>query len=168
MTAWNERSHEERHLFNPAFCSSLLWHSAMGAKENQISQRSSLSYVETFLILPLALHQRTRESIPIRVTSSLPVWVSENPLAIASFPARARSLVPHTKEALFFGACSGLFEFEADQLLVNADRVTSMRKMRRRVSAEVDQCYKKAHFLGKWLTRSGTPETILTLLGIRP
>lgn len=168
MTAWNERSHEERHLLNPAFCSSLLWHSAMGAAENQISQRSSLSYAESFLILPLALHKQTRESFPIRVTSSLPTWVNENPLVIASLPARARSLVPHTKEALLFGSCGGLFRFEADQLLVNADQLKNMRRMLLRVSTEVQQCYKKARLLGKWFTRSGTPETIFTLLGIRP
>jgi len=168
MTAWYERSHEERHLLNPAFCSSLLWHSAMGATENQNSLRSSLSYIEAFLILPLVLHQQTRESIPIKTNSSLPVWVNKNPLVIASLPARSKALVPYTKEALFFGACGGLLDFEADQLLANTALVSRMKQMILRTSNEVQQCNKKARFLGKWFTRTGTPETIFSLLGIRP
>lgn len=168
MTAWNERTHEERHLLNPAFCSTLLWHAAIGATENQNSSRSSLSYIEAFLILPLTLHKSTRDSLPIRINSSLPVWVSENPLVVASLPARTRAIVPHTKEALVFGASGELYQFEGDQLQVNAGKASGISSMLRRTSDEVQQCNKKARFLGKWFTRTGTPETIFTLLGMRP
>ena len=60
MTAWHERAHEERHLINPAFCSVLLWHAGKGSSESTNSPRSSLSFNEAFLILPLVLHQKTR------------------------------------------------------------------------------------------------------------
>lgn len=168
MTTWNERTHEERHLLNPAFCSTLLWHAAVGATENQNSPRSSLSYIEAFLILPLTLHQPTRDSLPIRINSSLPVWVNENPLVIASLPSRARTLVPHTKESVVFGASGELYQLEGDLLRVNVDKASSISKMLRRTSDEVQQCNKKAQFLGKWFTHTGTPETIFTLLGMRP
>ncbi len=168
MTPWHERVYEERSLFNPAFCSILLWHAGKGAVGNPNSLRSSLSYIEAFLILPLVLHQGTRESLPSRIDSSLPVWIKKNPLVIASLPDRARALVPHTKEALVFGGIGALYQFESNHLLVNNERESGIRAMLRQTSNEVQQCAKKARFLGRWFTYTGTPETIFTLLGIRP
>lgn len=168
MIPWHERAHEERNLFNPAFCSILFWYAARGASENPNPTRSSLCYTESFLILPLILHEGTRRSLPIRINSSLPVWVTRNPLAIASLPRRARALIPYTKEALFFGTAGQLFKFEGEQLQANADQESDIRAMLRRSSDEVQLCARKTRFLGKWLTRTGTPETIFTLLGVRP
>ena len=167
MTAWHERAHEERNLLNPAFCSALLWHAGKGSSESQNQLRSSLSYIEAFLILPLVLHQESRESLPSRVTSSLPVWVNDNPSVIASLPRCARALVPHTKEAIIFGGNGGFYRVEEGQLLISGERESVIRKMVNGTSDEVQQCMKKARFLGKWFT-TGTPETIFTLLGVRP
>lgn len=168
MTTWNERTHEERHLLNPAFCATLLWQAALGAAGNKKSLRSSLSYAEAFLILPLILHQATRSSLPIRINSSLPVWVSENPLLLASLAGRAKALVPHTKEALVFGAGGDLYQIEGHLIQINASKTSDISAVLRETSDEVRQCNKKAGFIGKWFTRTGTPETIFTLLGIRP
>ena len=168
MIVWHERSREERNLLNPAFCSTLLWQAGKGASDNHNSPRSSLSYIEAFLILPLVLHQGTRESLPSRINSSLPVWVNDNPLVIASLPNRARALVLHTKEAIIFGGTGGLYSVEERQLLISAERESAIRTMVRGTSDEVQQCMKKARFLGKWFTHTGTPETIFTLLGVRP
>ena len=168
MIPWHARAYEERNLLNPAFCSTLLWHAGKGAAENPNSPRSSLYFIEAFLILPLVLHQGTRDSLPFRVNSSLPVWANNNPLVVASLPDRARALVPHTKEALVFGGTGALYHFESNQLLVNAERESGIRTMLRQTSNEVQQCAKKARFLGRWFTHTGPPETIFTLLGIRP
>lgn len=168
MTAWHERAHEERHLINPAFCSVLLWHAGKGSSESTNSPRSSLSFNEAFLILPLVLHQKTRQSLPSRINSSLPVWINDNPLFVESLPRRARSLVPFTKEAIVFGGTGGLFRFEGDEMLITVEREPDIRAMVFRTSNEVQQCMKKAHFLGKWFTHTGSPETIFTLLGVRP
>ena len=168
MTAWHERAHEERHLINPAFCSVLLWHAGKGSSESTNSPRSSLSFNEAFLILPLVLHQKTRHSLPSRIISSLPVWINDNPLVVESIPRRARSLVPFTKEAIVFGGTGGLFRFEGNEMLITVEREPDIRAMVLRTSNEVQQCMKKAHFLGKWFTHTGSPETIFTLLGVRP
>lgn len=163
-----KRTHEERHLLNPAFCSTLLWHAALGATEIENSPRFSLSYIEAFLILPLTLHQSTRNSLPTRINSSMPVWVSNNPLVIASFPGRAKDLVSYTKEALVFGASGDLFQIEGGDIQANSGMSSIIRSVLRRTSTEVQECSKKAHFLGKWFAYTGTPETIFTMLGIRP
>lgn len=168
MKTWNERAHEERHLLNPAFCSALLWAAARGAASRPSSARSSLSFLEAFLVLPLVLHQRTRKTIPNILTSSLPVWVNAQPLIVASLPNRARSLVPYTKEAISFGGCHRLFEVTEDQIFGTAVAERSMNRMLRQSSEEVRECMKKAEFIGRWFAHTGAPETIFTLLGIRP
>jgi len=168
MILWNERAHEERNLLNPAFCSILLWHAGEGSTENSNSPRASLSYIESFLVLPLILHQGTRDSLPSRTNSSLPVWVNDNPLVIANLPNRARALVSHTKEAIIFGGTGGLFRIEEGQLLTSAEQMSAIRTIMRDTSVEVQQCMRKARFLGKWFTHTGSPETIFTLLGVRP
>lgn len=168
MNAWQERTHEERNLLNPAFCSMLLWHAAKGASENSNSIRTSLSFNEAFLILPLALHQNTRESLPVRVSSSFPVWISANPLIVASLPERAKSLVPYTKEAITFGTSGGIFGIESEEIEIVSDYASRVRAAMRQTSAEVQQCMKKSEFLGKWFAHTGSPETIFTLLGVRP
>jgi len=168
MKAWAERAHEERHLLNPAFCSSLLWAAARGAVTRASLPRASLSFLEAFLILPMVLHQRTRRTIPNILTSSLPVWINAQPLIVASLPNRAKSLVPYTKEAIAFGGCHRLIEVTADQIFSSRDAERSMNRMLRQSSEEVRECMKKAEFVGKWFAHTGAPETIFTLLGIRP
>ena len=168
MKPWTERAHEERHLLNPAFCSSLLWAAAQGATTRARSPRDSLSFLEAFLILPLVLHQKTRKTIPNILTSSLPAWINAQPLIVASLPSRARSLVPYTKEAVAFGGCYRLIEVTADQIFSSADAKLSMNRMLHQSSKEVRECMKKAEFVGKWFAHTGAPETIFTFLGIRP
>jgi len=168
MKTWAERAHEERHLLNPAFCSSLLWAAARGAVSRASSPRASLSFLEAFLILPVVLHQKTRKTIPNILSSSLPVWINAQPLIVASLPNRARSLVPYTKEAIAFGGRYRLISVNADQIFGSAEAERLMNRMLRQSSEEVQECMKKAEFLGKWFAHTGAPETIFTLLGIRP
>ena len=168
MKPWTARAHEERHLLNPAFCTSLLWAAARGAAARPSSARASLSYLEAFLVLPLVLHQKTRKTIPNTLASSLPVWINAQPLIVASLPNRARSLVPYTKEAIFFGGCHRLIEVTGDQIFSVAVVERTMNSILRRSSEEVRACVKKAEFVGKWFAHTGAPETIFTFLGIRP
>jgi hypothetical protein len=57
MKYWEDRSHEERNLLNPAFCSTILWHAGKGATGRSVPPRQSLSFIEAFLILPIVLHR---------------------------------------------------------------------------------------------------------------
>ena len=168
MRAWKERTHEERHLLNPAFCSLMLWFAAKGAASSPIQPRRSLSFLESFIILPLVLHQRSRQNIPRILASSLPVWISSQPLLVANLPTRSRSLVPYTKEAILFGGCNNLFRIEEDQIVAASGLDKAISAILRQSSAEVQECMKKSEFVGKWFAHTGSPETIFTLFGIRP
>lgn len=168
MNSWKQRTHEERHLLNPAFCSALIWSAAKGATAKAHHPRKSLSFLEAFIVLPLVLHQKSRQNIPGMLTSSLPVWISAQPLLVANLPSRARSLVPYAKEAITFGGCNSLFVLEEDQIIVSTDFDRAIKTMLRASTDEVQECMKKAEFVGKWFAHTGAPETIFTLFGIRP
>lgn len=165
---WKDRSHEERHLLNPAFCSIILWHACKGAEDRAVPPRQSLSFIEAFLVLPIVLHQKSRESLPTRINSSLPVWIKSQPLLIASLPARAKTLVPYTKEAIRFGGSSLLFHIDRNELSINSAFFRDFNRTLRDSSDEVRECMKKAEFLGKWFAYTGSSETIFTLFGVRP
>ncbi len=168
MNVRQHRSHEERNLLNPAFCSTILWYGCKGAKEYAASPRRSLSYIESFLLLPIVLHQKSRASLPIQIRSSLPVWINSQPLHIASLPDRAQTLVPYTKEAIILGCSSQLLHIEGNELFCNTSYSRKINKSSRSSSDEVRECFKKAEFLGKWFAHTGSPETIFTLFEVRP
>lgn len=165
MTPWTNRSHEERALLNPSFFSLLFWHAATG---HMVEGGAGLPFGTSFLVLPLVLHRETRESLPKMVTTSLPVWLDDNPLVRARLAERARTLVPYSREALLFGGTRGF-------LTISEDRVSAEQGWKRKISAElrrssdeVRSCAKRADFLGRWFARAGSPATVMALMGVRP
>ena len=164
MITWAARSPEERGLLTPSFCALLLWHAARGYFSNS---GASLAFKMSFLILPVVLHRETRESLPMAITTSLAVWVVRNPLASSRIANRAQLLVPFTKEALTFGGIHGL-------LIISGNTVAPSLDWRRKVTAtlktsseEVRTCAKRAEFLGRWFAKSGSPDTVMALIGVR-
>jgi len=165
MTSWTNRSPEERALLNPSFFSLLFWHASTG---HMAEGGAGLPFGTGFLVLPMVLHRETRESLPKMVTTSLPVWLDDNPLVRARLAERARTLVPYTREALLFGGTRGFFT-------VSQDRVSAEQGWKRKISAELRQatdevrsCAKRADFLGRWFARAGSPATVMALMGVRP
>jgi len=101
------------------------------------------------------------------ITTSLAVWVVRNPLASSRIANRAQLLVPFTKEALTFGGIHGL-------LIISGNTVAPSLDWRRKVTAtlktsseEVRTCAKRAEFLGRWFAKSGSPDTVMALIGVR-
>lgn len=166
MSPWSNRPLEERSLLNPAFCSCLLWQAATGYASMETAP-ALLPFDVAFLILPIVLHVKTRESLPRSITTSLAVWLTDHPLARADITERARVLVPYTKEALLFGGLHGLFRLENSALTPLNDlglRIINNND----ASEEVQQCMKRAMFVGRWLARAGSPDTIMALIGVKP
>lgn len=143
----------------------ILWHAAQGyALERDLAMAIELSFV----VLPFVLHKETRESLPSKITTSLPTWLAQYPIVRTRLGERAASLRSFTKESLILGGCHGV-------LGLKPDGVRALPEVRKRVNAtlkltsdEVRDCAKRAEFLGRWLERAGGPETVMTLLGVRP
>lgn len=165
MTAWADRSHEERALLNPGFCANLLWHAARGyATESDVA----LSFEESFLVLPFVLHRETRETLPRSGRTSLAVWLDENPLARGRVASRARLLVPFTKEALTFGGVHGLIRLDGGRLRAEPTWQQAVNRTIKVSSDEVKGCANRAAFMGKWFAQAGSAATVLALIGVRP
>jgi len=165
VIAWENRSREERALLNPAFCSMLLWHAAKG---RAVGTGEPLSIEEAFVVLPLVLPASTRESLPASVSTSLPVWLENNPIEQRRVAERAKVLMPFTRTALSFGIMHGLLHLEGTSVkstLISARKVKSVLK---KTSEEVQNCALKAEFIGRWFTKAGPASTVLALLGVRP
>lgn len=165
MTSWAERSIEERNLLNPGFCAMLVWHAAQGyASERLLPMSIGLS----FLVLPFVLHKETRESLPTNIRTSLPIWLAEHPLVLTRLGERASTLSAFTKQSLLFGGSLGLLAIGQDGVRANGNKKKRVHSALKATSDEVRHCAKRAEFLGRWLEKAGGPETVMTLLGVRP
>ena len=165
MSLWEQRSHEERSLLNPSFCANLLWHAARGYSDGGIG---ALSFEESFLILPFVLHRETREGLPRSISTSLAVWLDQNPLARGRVARRARLLIPFTKESLIFGGVYGFIRFDGAKLQAEMAWRKVVNQVLKESSEEVRDCAKRAFFVGKWFAQAGSTTTVLSLMGVRP
>lgn len=165
MIPWSSRPFEERSLLNPSFCSVLLWHAASGYAANG---KLLLRLDVAFLILPFVLHRETRELLPRAATTSLPVWLQNNPLIPPRVADRARVLVAFTREALTYGGIHDLLKLSNGTVAPNIAWKKRIATELRSLSDEVRACAAKAEFIGKWFAKSGSPDTVMALLGVRP
>jgi hypothetical protein len=128
-----------------------------------------LPFETTFLILGMVLDRETRESLPRGVTTSLAVWLEERPLARSRMADRSRTLVPFTKEALVFGGLHRLLFIRADSIRPNlVDWKKKITDSIRASNDEVRTCAKRAEFVGRWFSKTGSAATIMALIGVRP
>ena len=167
MSRWNERTIEEQRLLNPSFCSMLLWFSSLG-HSGFSHEQTGISFEECFLVLPMVLHREIRESLPTKITTSLAVWIGDNPLAPPTIADRARALVPFTKEAIRFAGGYGVLQFERTTVRANLDWRKRMAAALADSSDEVHNCAKRAEFVGRWFAKTGNTETVMSLMGVQP
>lgn len=164
MRPWSERSPEEAHLLNPAFCCINLISACAGYSD---SADRPLPFALCFMVLPITLHRRTRESLPRSIRTSIPAWLQRNTDARIGFYGRVMALRPHTREALRYGLGLGLIRVGNSGGL-NATADASVKRSIRSLDREARECVNRAKFLGRWLGSSASTETTMALWGIRP
>jgi len=160
---WNKRPIEVAHLLNPAFCSIILSESVLGYNQEF---GNTMPYSLSFLVLPLVLHKPTRDLLPKTIATKFHSWVHQNQAIRVGFHIRTKQLVPFTKEALHWGVSSGMLVFSGQGSLdASKQKFDSFNWP---LDSEPEICKKKAHFIGKWLTRAGDSATIFAIMGIKP
>jgi hypothetical protein len=166
MMPWSQRTLEERRLLNPAFCAQLIWRAARGHSSRN---NALLALEEAFLVLPLVLHGEIRQSLPHNTRTSMPVWLESEPLRRRWIAAGARMLVSNTREALLFGGLRRFIEFDGSAIRAH-DQTSPTGEARtlKLTTDEVRDCAKRAEFIGKWMSHTGSAPTVLALLGVRP
>ena len=161
---WAERPVEEARVFNPAFCSELI---ARTVGDYHRTRQSALSMVTAFVVLPLTLHNPTREALPGRANTAFAGWVADNAELLVELPDRTRWLRPVSREALLFGARHQLLAFEDGGLLPGATPVRRSTQLAFRTD-EIGAIGRVAGLLGRWFAAQGTETSILQGMGIAP
>ena len=160
MRPWSKRSPEEAHLLNPAFCCMIIIEACAGYSD---SNDRPLPFALSFMVLPITLHKRTRESLPRTTRTSIPVWLQNHTEARIGFHKRLMALQPHTREAIRYGL--GFSWIKVDR--PDGIRLVASDSLLRRgidlLQGEARSCMSRARFLGKWFGKAASPETTMAL-----
>lgn len=156
------RPDEGRALFNPALISLVLREMSSGfVREAGDGMPVAYSYI----LVPAALHTRTRTALPRTIKTPMSVWTSDQPGVLHSFAASARALTSQVSSGIIFG--------QRHQALVG-DRGTLKpgelvrRKRSHPSTADLNQCLKAAHFLGRWVAQESDVASVFAFWGVRP
>ena len=164
MEQWENRSPIAANLLNPAFCGEIIRRTIIAYNDNEEGLLFSYSLVP--LILPILLHKKTRDKMPMKSSTYFHHWVDENEALFLNFANRVKELLPYSKEALMFLLLHKCADFTDNGKI----RIKKFRKknLKDKNAKEVQFIFQKAEFLGKWLRLTGNEQTIYMFLKIRP
>lgn len=170
MTAWQERTIEQRNLLNPAFCAVAVWHLARGYQTESViftSEQTGLPIELAFVGASLVLRGHTRDQLPGSIATSLATWVHDHPLERSAVAKGVVVLREPVREALLFGTQHGLLSLDGRWLYAHNKQSKKINRYLRASSEEVKECMRQAVFVGRWLCKAGAPPTVLALLGVQ-
>jgi hypothetical protein len=160
---WSDRPIEIAQLLNPAFCSTLLFESIAGYRQEN---GAGMPYGIAFLVLPTVLHKPTRDLLPKSVASKLHAWIQNNQSVRIGFAERVRWTIPFTKEGIHYASMAQLIYISDDGLLdLKLKRLENVKWPK---TSEPSVCKNKARFIGRWFSLAGDTATLLAMWGVRP
>ena len=119
----------------------------------------------SLLVLPLSLHQDSREALQRASRSYFLKAVAEHPELLVGFARRCTDMLPFSHEALgLLMHCKALTVREQGRLLPGPSAVRKTITG----SEESKACQRVAAFVGKEFARIADRGTIYATLGIRP
>lgn len=162
MKRWDQRPFEVRNLFNPAFCGLILFRAMQGYEEENVD---GMPFSLLLLVLPLCLHNDSREVIARNSRSYLLRTVEKNPSLLVGFADRTSDLMPFVFEALGL-----LMEHGCFALSESGRMKTVPDKVRKSVTGTIESvsCQRVARIIGKEFARIADRVTVYTTFGIRP
>jgi Family of unknown function (DUF6521) len=161
---WLARPREEAANLNPAFCGELIFRSV---SEYQRRRELPFPFALSFVILPLALHKRTRDQLPGTATTAFVGWVANHGPALAEFPNRTLRLTPITREAIMFAMQHEVLMVQHGGLAAGPKPIR-LRGQRERTTDDADEARRAASLLGRWFANQGYASSILQGLGVAP
>jgi hypothetical protein len=166
LAPWKKRTPEEANLFNPALLGLL---ASEFIKEYSKAKGGSCPFSLAFCALPIALHGKTRASLPGSIVTSLYTWRERNPEALVGYAERAKSLRPAVQEAIRFCIDRGALEVASDGgLMLGKAPASATKKFELSLTYDAQGCISTARLLGRWFAKAGTTSTILAAWGIKP
>ncbi len=126
-----------------------------------------MHFVLAYLVLPVVLHEPTRETLPSSNKTKLSTWIMRHPEVRAGLPERCQALLPFTTSALSFLLGSKAVTVDERGFLsignITLRGVTSFPKL----SSEVGRCWSRALLLGELFGSVPRPSRVLISLGVR-
>jgi hypothetical protein len=124
-----------------------------------------MPYSLALLVLPLSLHEKTRNIFKARAQSYLTSILRDHPEIQVGLAERAKDLIPYGMEAFAYLSDRALITVTTDGAIsVDQKRITKTPKG----TADTKSCQTVAKSLGKKFAEAGDRATIYTSLGIRP
>ena len=162
MRGWSSRPFEERNLFNPAFCAVVL---VAAIREYERVARKPMPYSLTLLVLPMCLHQASREEILENKRLSVLRVFALRPDLLVNFAERARSLVQYATEAFALLASKGCITVGDDGCISLTPRRVSPQPLN---TDDAERCRAAAIVLGRDFAQINDRVTVYASLSIRP
>jgi len=159
---WGERPQILANLTNPAFCGKVIHAFIKGYNVGG----THLPFALSFFILPLILHQKTRELIPSQPKKTLHTWLEENPQIKIELVKRIKNFNPFTRESLIFLLVHNAIEISNDGF-ITCQKLSDTFPIENDAD-ETLTCFKKAEVFGKIFSKSGSLPTIYSLIGVKP
>lgn len=164
MKNWEERSVITANLLNPAFCGEVIRRTIASYNSNEDNEVFPFSLL--FLILPIVLHKKTREHMPMRSSTYFHSWVDENEFLFIDFAERVKELNQFSKESMLF-----LLQQTAAEITEEGKIIIKPYRKKKPKGAninEIVEIFRKAELLGRWFRLTGNEQTIYMFLKIRP
>lgn len=165
LLVWRERSPEEAHHFNPAYCGSLVYEfvrSYTRAKEHPPL------FALIFCAMPIALHPDTRDRLPSRTSTGLYPWIENNPEALVGFADRAKNLTPFVREAIRYATSRQAIGFEEGGYVILGDKRASFPpSFIAEATIDIRDTVDAIRKIGRWFAGAGDTATILAAWGVR-
>ncbi|MGR6805099.1 three component ABC system middle component [Sphaerotilus natans] len=162
MKDWSSRPFEERNLFNPAFCGVVL---AAAIREYERVSGKPMPYSLTLLVLPMCLHQASREQILENKRLSVLRIFALRPDLMVDFAERARALVQYATEAFALLASKDCIKVGDDGGISLIPRRISPQPLK---TEDAERCREAAVVLGRNFAQINDRVTVYTSLSIRP
>lgn len=119
-----------------------------------------------FIVLPLILHKKTRDSFPRDSRPAFHQWCENNAHLKIDLPERIANIVPFTREALQFLIVHDAITFDRSGGITVNDYKTKAISTDR--ESDLAIIFRRAEFFGKWLAKAGDTHSIFIFLGIKP
>lgn len=115
MQEWKKRPREIANNYNPAFCGEIFYYVI---EEYQKFKEEGMPFILLPLILPIILHEETREKMKTS-KSSFSIILHRNPELKIGFADRTKNLMEITLETYIFLLKYNVISMHEDKIFIN-------------------------------------------------
>ncbi len=134
-------------ILNPAFCGKCLLLVLEGYNEKNDSK--GIPYSLLILVLPFLLVKEIRKTLPAKSKEKFYKWTQTNAAQLINFHTIVQGYMPYTEKALMFLFSLNILKIEENGMINISEK--NYKKGWDNSIEELNEVFKKAKFLGKWL-----------------